>query len=140
VHAAELLDEACARPEGFDLAAHWEGAEERFRAGLPRYPAVLRVDASLVGRLRGMWRFARIERVDAPDADGWARAEVMFEDEWEACGYVLGAGRRVEVLDPPALRERVAEEASAVAARYGSSARTTPGESSVETQSINTSS
>lgn len=52
------------------------------------------------------------------EADGRYRLEVPYSDDRELVMDILRHGRDVEVLAPPALRARVAEELAAAAARY----------------------
>lgn len=111
-------DEPCVRPPDFDLATYWARASAAFTAGLPRYPATLRADQAILPRIRQLWRYARIEREEPPDEAGRVGLTVHFETEEEACEYVLGCGARIEVVEPPALRERVIERAADVVAFY----------------------
>lgn len=114
---AEIAAEPCVRPAGFDLAAYWEQSGLEFRANLPRYPAVVRAAPEAMQRLRQA-RFTRVQREDAPDAQGWVTAEVDFEVEHEACLYALGMGAEIEVLEPPSLRALVRQQAEQVVALY----------------------
>lgn len=116
---AQPTDQPFVRPAGFDLAAHWERAAADFQAGLPRYAATLRADPAILPRLHHAGRFARIERVGPPEADGWYTVAIRFETEEEAGEYALGFGPRLAVIEPPALRERVVHLAREVVARYG---------------------
>ena len=118
VQAAQITDRPCVRPEGFDLAAHWEQSTAQFKANLPRFPATLRVAPELLHYARAMLRYARIEREDPPDVEGRIKWSILFEEEHSACEYALGFGPKMEVLDPPSLRERVIEQARAVIAFY----------------------
>ena len=118
VRSAELTDEPCVRPEGFDLAGFWEKAAAEFKTNLPRYRATLRVRKEVVQRLPYGGRFARVERVGEADSEGWAEVSMRFQFEEEACEYALGFGTQVEVVEPPALRERVARAAAEVVAFY----------------------
>ena len=43
---------------------------------------------------------------------------MLFEEEHNACEYVLSFGSRVEVLEPQSLRQLVWREAQAIAALY----------------------
>ncbi|MGH2530762.1 MAG: helix-turn-helix transcriptional regulator [Thermomicrobiales bacterium] len=115
---AELRDEPSDRPPNFDLAAAWAASKERYVEQLPRYHATLRVEAEAVSRVRRFWRYARIEREEPAGADGRVLLGVRFQFEEEACEYVLSLGPRVDVLDPPALRQRVLTQARAVVAIY----------------------
>ena len=118
VQEAALLDEPSVRPAGFDLAAYWEQSALQFKANLPRYPATLRADPSLLPSLRSGGHFSRLEQVSRPDADGLVTAEMIFEDEHNACEFVLGFGPRLEVLDPPSLRAQVIATAKGIVALY----------------------
>ncbi|MDY6875592.1 MAG: YafY family protein [Chloroflexota bacterium] len=70
VQDARVTDQPCVRPEGFDLAAYWEESVARFRAGLPRYPATVRVTPDIIPQIRRL-RYARVEETGSLDADGW---------------------------------------------------------------------
>ncbi|MBI5667145.1 MAG: YafY family transcriptional regulator [Chloroflexi bacterium] len=118
IEAARLTGQRCDRPVDFDLAAYWEQSKSEFVANLPRYPAVLRTAADLLPRMRA-WRFTQVEEVSQPDERGCVTVHIRFEIEDEACDYVLSCGARVEVIEPPALRERVRQAARAILALYG---------------------
>lgn len=119
---AALLAEPCVRPDGFDLVAYWERSTTEFTAALPRYLATLRVHVSLLGRLRQGERYTHLEAEEAPDAEGWARVEMRFEEEHNAVEFILGFGDQIEIIAPDRLRTLVIEQAAAVLARYGWSA------------------
>jgi predicted DNA-binding transcriptional regulator YafY len=119
VQDVALLEEPCVRPEGFDLVAWWERSTAEFIATLPRYLATLHVRASLLGRLRQGDRYTQIEAEAAPDATGWARVEMRFEEERDAVEFILSFGDRIEVITPDRLRALVIQQAEAILARYG---------------------
>jgi predicted DNA-binding transcriptional regulator YafY len=118
IESAEVLDEPAERPPGFDLAAFWEESSERFRANLPSYRVRARVRREVVPRLPFAGRFARVEEVCEAAADGWAEVTLRFDVEEMACEYALGFGTQLEVLEPEALREKVARAAADVVAFY----------------------
>ncbi len=118
VQEAVLLDEPCVRPKDFDLAASWAQSTADFVANLPRYPATVRVTLEMFARLPIVWRYARIQRAEPPDPDGWVTVHVLFQFEHEACENVLSCGPYIEVLDPPELREQVIQAAAAIVALY----------------------
>jgi predicted DNA-binding transcriptional regulator YafY len=122
VQAATLTDEPCARPPDFDLAAYWQQSSAQFKANIPRYSATLRVEQAIVARIRTEGRYARVEREDPPDANGWARLEMLFEGEQHACEYVLSFGAQVEVLAPAALRDQIVRVAREIVAFYAQGA------------------
>jgi predicted DNA-binding transcriptional regulator YafY len=121
VRSAELLDELFERPLEFDLAAHWEDSSMRFTERIPRFPATIRVAPSALAAVRAGGRYTRIEREEPPDADGWARVVILFEDDHSAREYLLSYGPQVEVIEPAALRAAVRGAAEATIALYESS-------------------
>jgi predicted DNA-binding transcriptional regulator YafY len=118
VREAMLLEEPCARPDGFDLAAYWERSTQEFTAALPRYLATLRVEAGLLGRLRQGERYTQLEAEAPPDTEGWAHVEMRFEEEHNAVEFILGFGDRIEVVAPDELRAQVIQQAEAVITLY----------------------
>jgi predicted DNA-binding transcriptional regulator YafY len=118
VQAVKITDQPCARPEGFDLAGHWEQSTAEFKANLPRFPATLRVAPEIRSYARAMLRYARIEREDPPDTEGWITWSILFEEEHSACEYASGFGPKMEVVEPASLREQVIEQARAVITFY----------------------
>lgn len=117
VQDAQVTDQPCMRPQGFDLAAHWEQACARFKADLPHYLATVCVTVETVPQIRGL-RFARIEVESPPDEDGWVTLCVDFETEGEATKNVLSFGPQIEVVEPPALRQKILDLTQRVLALY----------------------
>ncbi len=115
IEEARVLDEAAARPAGFDLAAFWKASTEELRRSWTRYQATLRLSPSAA---RSVTRWRTAEAVAADDAaDGWRTLRVPFDDEAQACFVVLGLGAGVDVVAPAALRERATAEMRAALAR-----------------------
>jgi predicted DNA-binding transcriptional regulator YafY len=56
--------------------------------------------------------------VDDLDAEGWMKVSLRFDVEEMACEYALSFGSRLEVLEPLALREKVAAAAKSIVAFY----------------------
>ena len=119
IAAATPLETPCARPPGFDLAAHWAASSRDFLAALPQYRATVRVAPEVVRAIRVGGRFARIEDESAPDAEGWVALRICFDGEGAAREFALGFGTRLIVEGPPTLREYVVREAAGIVARYG---------------------
>jgi predicted DNA-binding transcriptional regulator YafY len=112
IEEARLLDEPCARPADFDLAAHWRSTTEELQKGRTRFEATLRLEARAARSLRN-WRTTSPVQSAGPDADGRVTLRVLFEDEEQARFMALGLGPRVEVLEPATLREQVAADIAA---------------------------
>jgi predicted DNA-binding transcriptional regulator YafY len=116
IEEARVLDRPCERPADFDLAAHWKASTARFREGWGRYDAVLRLEPR-AARSLATWRSAAAHEPARPDPEGWITLRVRFDDEEQARFVALGLGPSVDVVDPEALRDRVAADAAAVARR-----------------------
>jgi predicted DNA-binding transcriptional regulator YafY len=107
IREAVPTEQRSARPAGFDLASYWHQSAAAFKNSLPQYQALLRVAPEVLPRLGYAGRFARIEHVDPPGADGWSKVRMRFQFEQEACEYVLSFGDRIMAVEPEALREKV---------------------------------
>jgi predicted DNA-binding transcriptional regulator YafY len=118
VQGVQMTEEPFVRPPDFDLAAYWAQSTADFKANLPRYPATLRADPAIVASMRQADRYARVEHVGPLDADGWLTLSMLFEEEHNACEYVLRFGPQVEVIEPASLRERVIRAAEGIVALY----------------------
>jgi predicted DNA-binding transcriptional regulator YafY len=115
----DMLEEGFEHPAGFDLAAHWRGTLQRFERELRRAEAVLRVSPAVMAGLDRLGADAAEAVRQAPvDAAGWRRATVPIEGIDHAAGLLLGFADGIEVLDPPALRQALADRARRVAALY----------------------
>jgi predicted DNA-binding transcriptional regulator YafY len=118
VATVEVTDQPCVRPNGFDLAEYWERSTASFKTKLPQYRAVVRAHPDIFPRMNFAGRFARIERADPPDSDGWIKVAMRFDVEEMAVEYALGFGAKLEVLEPDSLRGKVIEAAKGVFAFY----------------------
>jgi predicted DNA-binding transcriptional regulator YafY len=118
IEDAKLTEETCVRPKGFDLAEYWEQSAVSFKSNLPQYQTRVRVAPEVFPRLRYAGRFARIESVEPPGADGWVPVSLRFDVDEMACEWALSFGPRVEVLEPESLREKVVSLARSVIAFY----------------------
>lgn len=54
-----------------------------------------------------------------PDEHGWRELLLSFEHEEAAAHRLAGFGAQVEVLSPPAVRERLLATAQGILSRYG---------------------
>lgn len=117
----ELLDDRFERPEGFDLAAHWEIASQRVQETLWRGEAVVRLSphglrmAFLLGPV-----VSRALQDAVPEADehGWVTVTLPIETNQHALHAILQLGPDAEVLEPLELREMFARAAAGLARMY----------------------
>ncbi|MER6302324.1 YafY family protein [Kitasatospora sp. NPDC001539] len=109
------LDEEFTVPEDFDLAAFWQQHQARFHAWLHTADAVVRVSPAGATRLRGAAARA-LQASGKVQPDGWTRAVLPIESLDHTCREFLALGPEIEVLEPAALRERMAATARAIAA------------------------
>ena len=117
IEDARLLKAPCERPDHFDLAAYWTASTEEYQKTRMRYEAVLRVESRAATSLTQWWTTSEAAALEEIDGATWRTLRVRFDDEEQACFIALGMGPRAEVLEPPALRERVAADIVASAAR-----------------------
>jgi predicted DNA-binding transcriptional regulator YafY len=114
----ETLESTFDAPADFDLRAYWESSTERFEKSLARGTVTLRVTP------RALPFLGRLGPGPArPSGDGADPNVVIvpIESMERAAREVLALGDSVEVLAPPALRERVAAAVRAMANVYGAS-------------------
>jgi predicted DNA-binding transcriptional regulator YafY len=104
--SVRVRDEGFERPDGFELGAYWDEWSRTFEASRPRVEVTVRA-SDLVRRFLPQ---------DLRGEDGVY--VVGFESLEEAFRELLKFGPDVEVLEPPELRERIADTATEVAALY----------------------
>lgn len=105
------------RPREFDLARTWQASAARFEAELRTVEVQARVSARCLKWLAN----ARIPFDDLAAAEGaWREVRIRIESVEQGARQLLGFGDEIEVIAPPALRERMRQQASAVLARYKS--------------------
>jgi predicted DNA-binding transcriptional regulator YafY len=105
--SVRVRDEGFERPDGFELGAYWDEWSRTFEASRPRVEVTVRA-SDLVRRFLPQ------------DLCGENGVYVVgFESLEDAFRELLKFGPDVEVLEPPELRERIAETASEVASLYG---------------------
>ena len=107
--------------EGYDPApispAEWRPRDRRPgrpRRGTVRISIEGRRLAALLGRLQPL----RVKRDVPPDRDGWLQASFRLESLEGVAIDVLALSPHVEVLEPPELRELVADRAQRTARLY----------------------
>jgi predicted DNA-binding transcriptional regulator YafY len=118
VLAAEELAEPAQRPDRVDLDRAWQERSTRFRAGGDQVAVLVRVNPRRREELLGT---ALAVRSEEPDADGWLRLEVTFQDSRHAEWALWQLSTDGEALAPHWLRTSLHNRATAIAARYAAS-------------------
>jgi predicted DNA-binding transcriptional regulator YafY len=122
VGAVRPLGEPAHRPDGFDLAAQWAESSAAFVEAWPTVAVRVRAQAEVMWHLRDVLEPGAAQEALAAagpaDAEGWRETTARFESVAVAQHELLRFGSRLEVLDPPELREAMAAESARMAARY----------------------
>ena len=114
--AAEELDQPAQRPDRVDLDRAWQERSTRFRAGGDQVTALVRLHP---GRREDLVGTAVAVLAEEPDADGWLRLEVAFQDARHAEWALWQLSTNAEALQPHWLRTALHTRATAIATRYG---------------------
>lgn len=111
VDDVRVRDETTRPRPGFDLQRYWEESRRRFEQQTRPCPLVLRATPAARHHVTG-------GTVLREEEDGACVLRVDTESTDAAITYALGLGADVTVLEPPAVRVKVAETARAIAALY----------------------
>lgn len=115
VLAAEELPEPAQRPDQVDLDRAWRERCARFLSS-GHIAVLIRVKPE---RREDLLSTVVAVRGAEPDADGWLRLEVTFQDLRHAEWALWQLGTDAEALAPESLRASLRDRAAAIAARYG---------------------
>ncbi|MFF2850126.1 helix-turn-helix transcriptional regulator [Streptomyces sp. NPDC058001] len=113
--AAEELPETAERPSRVDLDRIWRERAARFLSD-DHIIVLVRVNPA---RREDLLDSALAVRAEEPDADGWLRLEVTFQDSWHAEWALWQLSTDAEALTPQSLRTSLRDRAAAIATRYG---------------------
>lgn len=122
IHDVEITGETFARPEAFDLAAHWEMASRAYEAGVYREQAEVRLSPrglSLLNLLGPHVTQAAARTATKPDRHGWVRCALPIESADSGIRDLMRLGDDVEVVGPSVLREQMASTLAAMSRRHG---------------------
>jgi predicted DNA-binding transcriptional regulator YafY len=116
ITAVEPTGEPVVRPEGFDLAEAWRLIADE--VDQRRTPIVAKATAAVgsVPVLRLM--FGTRLRIGPPVGADRVEVELRGHNVYSLAGEIAGFGAAVEVLDPPAVRERLAQVAAELRSLY----------------------
>ncbi|MGC0141975.1 helix-turn-helix transcriptional regulator [Pseudactinotalea sp. Z1732] len=111
---AKELPELAQRPAQVDLDRIWAERSAQFLSE-DHIPVLVRVEPA---RREELLNTARAVRAEEPEADGWVRLHVTFEDLRHAVWAIWQLDTAADVLSPPSLREALQRRAAELAARY----------------------
>ncbi|WP_328786550.1 helix-turn-helix transcriptional regulator [Streptomyces sp. NBC_00273] len=116
VTSVEPTGEPVTRPRDFDLATAWRTLSGAFQDGMYAVTARARVHPDALALLQ---RFlgGRV-RVGGPLPDGWTEVWVDGPAAKALAGHLAGLGARVEVLEPPEVRQWLARIAAELTGMY----------------------
>ncbi|MEC4575918.1 helix-turn-helix transcriptional regulator [Streptomyces virginiae] len=116
VTSVEPTGEPVVRPPDFDLATAWRTLSGAFQDGLNGVTARARVHPDALALLQ---RFlgGRV-RVGGPLPDGWTEVWVDGPAAKALAGHLAGLGARIEVLEPPEVRQWLARIAAELTGMY----------------------
>ncbi|MFF6809863.1 helix-turn-helix transcriptional regulator [Streptomyces sp. NPDC012403] len=117
ISAAEELPEPAQRPNRVDLDRVWRERCARFLSS-DHIAVLTRVTPE---RREDLLSTVVAVRAAEPDADGWLRLEVTFQDLRHAEWALWQLGTDAEALAPESLRTSLRDRAAAMAIRYGDS-------------------
>ncbi|MEU0933839.1 WYL domain-containing protein [Embleya sp. NPDC005971] len=113
--AAEELPEPAQRPNRVDLDRVWRERCAQFLSGDDQVTALVRVNPE---RREDLLNTALAVRAEEPDADGWLRLEVTYQDSRHAEWALWQLATDAEALTPQSLRTSLRDRAAAIATRY----------------------
>src|SRR6185503_11812489 len=107
---ARIADDPFARPKDFDLQAYWRRASRDYEAGLYRETADVRLSPKGMARLDLLGPFVveTARRTAEAERDGWLRCRLPVESGDFGLRELMRLGEEIEVIGPPAMRERLA--------------------------------
>ncbi|WP_406397308.1 WYL domain-containing protein [Streptomyces sp. NBC_00879] len=118
VLAAEELPETAQRPNRVDLDRIWRERSAQFLSGGDHITVLVRVNPA---RREDLLDTALAVRAEEPDADGWLRLKVTFQDSRHAEWALWQLSTDAEALAPQSLRISLRNRAATIATRYGDS-------------------
>jgi predicted DNA-binding transcriptional regulator YafY len=122
IRDAQITDDAFVRPTDFDLQAYWKKASRDYEAGVYRAKAEVRLSPKGMARLEllGPYVVEAAHQTAEPDGQGWLRCTLPIEPGDFGLRELMRLGEEIEVIGPPALRERLAAMLAAMAHRHAS--------------------
>jgi predicted DNA-binding transcriptional regulator YafY len=121
IHGVEISEEPFARPKSFDLARYWVKSSREYEAGVYREAADVRLTPqgyALLGLLGPYVTEAAARTAKKPDRKGRIRCTIPVESASYGVRELMRLGEEVEVIGPPALREKYFATLAAMTRRH----------------------
>ncbi len=121
IQDAQIEDAPFARPKNFDLAAHWQKSSRDYERGLYLEEVDVRLSPKGVAQLQALGPYVTevaAKTAGKPDRSGWIRCVLPIESIETGARELIRLGEEVEILGPPALRERIVSRLMAVARHH----------------------
>jgi len=117
---AQATDDPLVRPDDFDLQDYWRKASRDYEAGLYRETADVRLSSKGMARLDLLGPFVAetARRTAEAEGDGWLRCKLPVESGDFGLRELMRLGEEIEVIGPPAMRERLAAILTAMVQRH----------------------
>ncbi|HSS09943.1 MAG TPA: YafY family protein [Acidimicrobiales bacterium] len=117
VTSAEPTGEPVVRPEGFELAQAWRLISDEIEQRRTPLRARALADPDIVPICR--WVLGNRVRIGPAGVDGRVEIEFRGHHIESLAGEIAGLGSALEVIDPPELRDRLAQVGAELMATYG---------------------
>ncbi|HEX4506256.1 MAG TPA: YafY family protein [Alphaproteobacteria bacterium] len=116
----QATDDPFDRPDDFNLQVYWAKASRDYEAGVYQETAQVRLSSKGMARLDLLGPFVveAARRTAEPDSEGWFRCALPVESGDFGLRELLRLGEEIEVVGPPAMRERLAAILIAMTRRY----------------------
>jgi len=118
---ATLSGDRFERPDGFDLAAHWEQSRLAYEQAVEPVEVVVRVAVADLSRLAGAAgdrAMASATRWPDPLDPGYLHVRLAFDWADDAIEAGVRHWDTIEVLEPAGIRQAIVEAGRAILARY----------------------
>lgn len=120
IQEAEMTDGTFERADSFNLAEYWTQWCRRFERDQEKVAVTLQVAPAGVPNLVPVFGDGLYQVLEAATTEnGRLTFTLTFASEAAACQQLMGLGTAVEILNPPALRQRIAEMSQQLFAFYG---------------------
>lgn len=117
IKSVEPLDEHFVRPADFNLDSYWRNWTSELENNAPRFCVTLSVAPADCDQICSFWQGEVLERGATPESAVTLR--IAFPARDSALHQLVAWGAKVNLVDPPDLREEIVRSAQALLVHYG---------------------